>query len=142
MRRKGHFMISSSTKFWFLKNDQQLASERCKHQHNILYTTTQHTQKNLATKQCNFQHFLLHLEVAQFHFSMEIHSRDCSLLKRGSKVLKIIIPEKFLPHQHHRRSQVYLVKSFLNLLIINISLKTFFCIYLCTLPTVLPRAPN
>ena len=141
MRRKGHFMISSTTKFWFLKNDQQLASERCKHQHNILYTT-QHTQKNLATKQCNFQHFLLHLEVAQFHFSMEIHSRDCSLLKRGSKVLKIIIPEKFLPHQHHRRSQVYLVKSFLNLLIINISLKTFFCIYLCTLPTVLPRAPN
>ena len=94
---------------------------------NITYYILHNThKKNLATKQCNFQHFLLHLEVAQFHFSMEIHSRDCYLLKRGSKVLKIIIPEKFLPHQHHRRSQVYLVKSFLNLLIINISLKTFF----------------
>ena len=100
----------------------------------ILHNATH--KKNLATKQCNFQHFLLHLEVAQFHFSMEIHSRDCSLLKRGSKELKIIIPEKFLPHQHHRRSQVYLVKSFLNLLIINISLKTYYFLYICTLPTV------
>ena len=70
---------------------------------------TTYTQKKLTAKQCNFQHFLPHLEVAQFHFSMEIHSRDCSLLKRGSKVLKIIIPEKFLPHQHHRRSQVYVL---------------------------------